>query len=64
MDLREKTGAGLIDWRALAETNGDLEEALILRKKGLPLPQKKLAEKLVKELFPMLLVLTVKKVFL
>ena len=36
MDLREKTGAGLIDCkRALAETNGDLEEAVsILRKKG------------------------------
>jgi len=37
MDLREKTGAGLIDCkRALAETNGDLEEAIsILRKKGI-----------------------------
>ena len=35
MDLREKTGAGLIDCkRALAETNGDMEEAIsILRKK-------------------------------
>ena len=35
MDLREKTGAGLIDCkRALAETNGDLEEAIsILRKR-------------------------------
>ena len=35
MDLREKTGAGLIDCkRALAETNGDMEEAIFLRKKG------------------------------
>ena len=66
MDLREKTGAGLIDCkRALAETNGDLEEAVsILRKKGVASAAKKPAEKLVKELFPMRLVLTEKKVFL
>ena len=43
MDLREKTGAGLIDCkRALAETNGDLEEAIsILRKKGVASAAKK-----------------------
>ena len=43
MDLREKTGAGLIDCkRALAETNGDLEEAVsILRKKGVASAAKK-----------------------
>jgi len=36
LNLREKTGAGLIDCkRALAESNGDLDEAIsILRKKG------------------------------
>ena len=64
MDLREKTGAGLIDCkRALAETNGDLEEAIsILRKKGVASAAKKLAEKLVRELFPMRSQATVKKV--
>jgi|MDTB01.3.fsa_nt_gb elongation factor Ts len=43
MDLREKTGAGLIDCkRALTETNGDLEEAIsILRKKGVASAAKK-----------------------
>ena len=43
MDLREKTGAGLIDCkRALAETNGDMEEAIsILRKKGVASAAKK-----------------------
>ena len=43
MDLREKTGAGLIDCkRALAETNGDLDEAIsILRKKGVASAAKK-----------------------
>ena len=64
MDLREKTGAGLIDCkRALAETNGDLEEAIsILRKKGVASAAKKLAEKLVRELFPMRSQPTVEKV--
>lgn len=43
MDLREKTGAGLIDCkRALAETGGDLDEAVsILRKKGVASAAKK-----------------------
>lgn len=43
MDLREKTGAGLIDCkRALAETGGDMEEAIsILRKKGVASAAKK-----------------------
>ena len=43
MDLREKTGAGLIDCkRALTETNGDFEEAVsILRKKGVASAAKK-----------------------
>ena len=43
MDLREKTGAGLIDCkRALAETDGDMEEAIsILRKKGVASAAKK-----------------------
>ncbi|MBL6827450.1 MAG: translation elongation factor Ts [Opitutales bacterium] len=43
MDLREKTGAGLIDCkRALSETNGDLDEAIsILRKKGVASAAKK-----------------------
>ena len=35
-DLREKTGAGLLDCKkALTESNGNVEEAItILRKKG------------------------------
>ena len=43
MSLREKTGAGLIDCkRALAESNGDVEEAIsILRKKGVASAAKK-----------------------
>jgi elongation factor Ts len=43
LDLREKTGAGLIDCkRALVESNGDLEEAVsILRKKGVASAAKK-----------------------
>lgn len=43
MDLREKTGAGLIDCkRALTETDGDMEEAIsILRKKGIASAAKK-----------------------
>jgi len=43
LDLREKTGAGLIDCkRALVESNGDLEEAIsILRKKGVASAAKK-----------------------
>ena len=55
MDLREKTGAGLIDCkRALAETNGDLEEAIsILRKKGVASAAKKAGREAVRELFPM-----------
>jgi elongation factor Ts len=42
-DLREKTGAGLMDCkRALAETNGDMEKAIdILRQKGLASAAKK-----------------------
>lgn len=43
LNLREKTGAGLIDCkRALVESNGDLEEAIsILRKKGVASAAKK-----------------------
>ena len=43
MSLREKTGAGLIDCkRALAETSGDMDEAVsILRKKGVASAAKK-----------------------
>ncbi len=43
LNLREKTGAGLIDCkRALVESNGDLEEAIsILRKKGIASAAKK-----------------------
>jgi len=42
-ELREKTGAGMMDCqRALAETNGDMEEAIkVLRKKGLAAAAKK-----------------------
>ena len=43
MALREKTGAGLIDCkRALADSNGDMDEAVsILRKKGVATAAKK-----------------------
>ena len=43
VNLREKTGAGLIDCkRALADSNGDMEEAIsILRKKGVASAAKK-----------------------
>ena len=43
LNLREKTGAGLIDCkRALADSNGDLDEAIsILRKKGVASAAKK-----------------------
>ena len=43
LNLREKTGAGLIDCkRALTESNGDLDEAIsILRKKGVASAAKK-----------------------
>ena len=43
LNLREKTGAGLIDCkRALVESNGDLDEAIsILRKKGVASAAKK-----------------------
>jgi len=43
LNLREKTGAGLIDCkRALVESNGDLDEAVsILRKKGVATAAKK-----------------------
>ena len=35
-ELREKTGAGMMDWHALSETGGDLEKAIdYLRQKGL-----------------------------
>ncbi|MGV8040765.1 MAG: translation elongation factor Ts [Thermoanaerobaculaceae bacterium] len=42
-ELREKTGAGMMDCqRALAEANGDMEEAIkVLRKKGLAAAAKK-----------------------
>jgi len=42
-ELREKTGAGLMDCkRALAETNGDMEKAIdVLRQKGLASAAKK-----------------------
>ena len=52
LDLREKTGAGLIDCkRALVESNGDLEEAIsILRKKELLQLPKKLDAMQVREL--------------
>jgi elongation factor Ts len=42
-DLREKTGAGMMDCkRALTEAQGDMEQAIvILRKKGLATAQKK-----------------------
>ena len=43
LNLREKTGAGLIDCkRALLESNGDVEDAVsILRKKGVASAAKK-----------------------
>ncbi len=49
-DLREKTGAGLLDCKkALAETNGNIEEAItLLRKKGAASAAKK-AERATKE---------------
>ena len=42
-ELREKTGAGMMDCKnALTESNGDLEQAIVwLRKKGLASAQKK-----------------------
>ena len=42
-ELREKSGAGMMDCKkALAEANGDMEEALVLlRKKGVATAQKK-----------------------
>jgi elongation factor Ts len=44
-ELREKTGVGMMDCkRALAESNGDMEEAVtLLRKKGIATAQKKSA---------------------
>src|SRR6266581_5665848 len=44
-ELREKTGAGMMDCRnALIESKGDMDEAIvILRKKGLASAQKKAA---------------------
>src|SRR5262245_9381487 len=44
-DLREKTGAGMMDCKnALTEANGDMEQAIVvLRKKGLATAQKKAA---------------------
>jgi elongation factor Ts len=43
MDLRQKTGAGMMDCKkALAETGGDVEKAIILlRQKGIALAQKR-----------------------
>ena len=45
VELREKTGAGLIDCkRALSESGGDMEEAVsILRKKGVATAAKRQA---------------------
>src|SRR5215475_1906329 len=42
-ELREKTGAGMMDCKnALTEANGDMEQAIVvLRKKGLASAQKK-----------------------
>src|SRR5947199_1545098 len=42
-ELRERTGAGMIDCKnALAESKGDMEQAIVwLRKKGLASAQKK-----------------------
>ena len=42
-DLRDKTGAGMMDCKkALGECNGDLEEAIVwLRKKGMASADKK-----------------------
>ncbi|MDI6795349.1 MAG: translation elongation factor Ts [Desulfatibacillaceae bacterium] len=42
-DLREKTGAGMMDCKkALAQTNGDMEQAIdFLRKKGIATAQKR-----------------------
>src|SRR5262247_4322688 len=44
-ELREKTGAGMMDCKnALTEANGDMEQAIVvLRKKGLATAQKKAA---------------------
>ena len=44
-ELREKTGAGMMDCKnALSESNGDMEQAIVwLRKKGLASAQKKAA---------------------
>src|SRR5262244_3303973 len=44
-DLREKTGAGMMDCKnALTEANGDMDQAIVvLRKKGLASAQKKSA---------------------
>ena len=44
-ELREKTGAGMMDCKsALTESNGDMEQAIVwLRKKGLASAQKKAA---------------------
>src|SRR5690242_18577701 len=44
-ELREKTGAGMMDCKnALTQANGDMEEAIVLlRKKGLASAQKKAA---------------------
>ena len=44
-ELREKTGAGMMDCKnALSESGGDMEQAIvILRKKGLATAQKKAA---------------------
>ena len=54
LNLREKTGAGLIDCkRALVESGGDLDEAVsILRKKELPLRPKKQVGMPVRALLP------------
>ena len=50
-DLREKTGAGMMDCKkALVETNGDMDKAIdYLREKGISKAAKKLKESLLKD---------------
>lgn len=52
-ELREKTGAGMMDCKkALQEANGDMDKAVeILREKGLAAAEKKQAESLPKGLW-------------
>ena len=50
-DLRERTGAGMMDCKkALLQSNGDLDKAIdFLRKSGIAKAEKKEVEQLVKE---------------